>query len=123
LAIADPELDIGRIPGIGALEVRLDAEELGVPVARRDHVVGPEVDRRHATEKVLARHRPTPYSAVIHGSMILDQTPRTTSPGNVHPASRVIKRGRNPVAMERVPSGRAGTRNRGRAPGPPAGPW
>jgi hypothetical protein len=49
LVVADSELDIGGVFLIGPLEVRLDAEQLRVPVARRGHVVGPEVHRGHAT--------------------------------------------------------------------------
>jgi hypothetical protein len=46
LVVADAELGVGQAPvWSGALEVRLDAQQLGVPARGRLHVVGPVVDR------------------------------------------------------------------------------
>ena len=44
LVVAKPELDIGGRDCIGTLEVRLDAQEKRVPVARFYNVIGRDID-------------------------------------------------------------------------------
>lgn len=56
--VADAELDVGGRLLVRHLEIRLDAEQLSIPVARCDHVVGEVVHCGHATEKVLVAHCP-----------------------------------------------------------------
>jgi len=55
--VADAELGVGG-PSVGSwpLEVRLDAEQLGVPPLRRAEVIGPVVDRGESSQHRLLLH-------------------------------------------------------------------
>ena len=52
LVVAKPELDIGGRDCIGTLEVRLNAQEKRVPIARFYNVIGRDIDLGEAPQLI-----------------------------------------------------------------------